>query len=99
MCYARGNNYNLVRVTSRFGSVIQPLPSDIREYFKLSFITVVIVFISIFHIFSLLYSEITFVIYISFVGQKYFFDNCRILLSEIKFIFFTHLAILTCGVP
>ena len=45
--------------TSRFGSMIQVLQSDIREYFKLSFPAAVVVFISIFHFLSLLYSEIT----------------------------------------
>ena len=46
--------------TSRFGSAIQALPSDIGEYFKLTFIAVaVVVFICTFHFFFLLYPEMT----------------------------------------
>ena len=69
--------------TSRFGSAIQLLPTDIGEYLELSFITVV-VFISVFH-FSLLYSEMTCIIYTSFIVSFSFLNHCRILLSEIKF--------------
>ena len=60
--YVKGN-------TSRFGSAIHVLPSDIREYFKLSFIIAVVVFIFLFCFQKLLY-----VMYFTFVIQKMSFS-------------------------
>ena len=60
--------------TSSFGSAIQVLPSDNGWYFKLSFIAVVIVGIIsfFFNFYSLLYSQITCIIYITLVGPNCF---------------------------
>ena len=78
MYYVKGN-------TSRFGFAIQVLPSDIGKYFKLSFITGAIVFISIAIVrISLLYSEITCAIYATFVVQKCLFNYFRIVIVRIK---------------
>ena len=78
-CILKGN-------TSRFGSIIQVLPSNIWEYFKLSFIILVEVFI-IFNLFFLFYiQKLLYVMYTTFVIQKLsFLIIVEFLLSEIKF--------------
>ena len=79
--YVKGNN-------SRFGCAIQVLPSDITEYFNLSFIIVVVVFI-IFDLFFLFYIQKSlYVMYTTFVIQKMsFFNHCRILFVRNKVVF------------
>ena len=75
-CILKGN-------TSRFGAIIQVLPSNIWEYFKLGFIILVVVFI-IFNLFFLFYiQKLLYVMYTTFVIQKLSF--VEFLLSEIKF--------------
>ena len=82
MHYVKGN-------TSRFGSAIQLLPSKIRDYFKLSFIIVVVVFISIFDFFSLFYSEITLCnLYYFCFSNNVFLIIVEFFLLEIKFTYF-----------
>ena len=82
MHYVKGN-------TSRFGSAIQVLPYDIREYFKLSFVIAVVAFI-IFDIFLFsLYSERTLFNVFYFCYSKNVFFILIIVeffLSEIKYI-------------
>ena len=85
--YVKGN-------TSRFGSAIQVLPNDIREYFKLSFIIAVVVFIVFDLFFSLLYSEITLcnVFYFCY-SKNVFFNYCRTLFvrNKVLLTLFTYL--------
>ena len=83
-CILKGN-------TSGFGSIIQVLPSNIWEYFKLSFIIVVLVFI-IFDLFFLFYiQKLLYVMYTTFVIQKLsFLIIVEFLLSEITFYLLTY---------
>ena len=72
-----------------FGSAIQVLPSDLREYFNLSFISTIVVFIIFCCFFSLLYSEITLCNVYYFCYSKYvFFKHCRILFVRNKVLLY-----------
>ena len=81
MCFVKGNTF-------RVASDAQLLRFDIGEYLKVSFLTVAVIFISIFcfYIPKLLVEFI-----IIFLFKNVFFNHCGMFLSEIKFTYFAYL--------
>ena len=74
----------------RFGSAIQVLPSDIREYFKLGFIFVVVVFIFD-RFFSFVFRNHLCKVYYLCYSKNVFFNHCRILFVRNKVYLPTYL--------
>ena len=70
--------------TSRFGCAIQVLSSDIREYFMLSFIFVVAVFITSDFFFSFVFRITLCNVFYFCYSKNVFLNHCRILFVRNK---------------